>query len=280
MPPTVAVIGAGRMGQGLVRALHSAGWRVTLYARHPDRVPAGPVAPTGDLRAAAAGAALVLIAVPDDAIPDAAGALRAAVPAAGQVVLHLSGTRDRTALSVLEGWAAGLGSFWPIQALADPAVAAAHWTGAFAGLEGDAAAIAAGERLAVALGMTPVRIPSAAKPSAHAGAVMVGNYVVTLLAAAEQVALASGIEPAAAARMYLPLAGSAVENASVLGVVRALTGPIARGDHGTVRAHLAALNGEARELYIRLGLETLALAERQGLPLARAAEVRRALEGM
>ena len=280
MPPTVAVIGAGRMGQGLVRALHAAGWRVTLYARRPDRVPAGPVAATGDLAVALAGAALVLVAVPDDAIPEVARAIGSAVPAEGQVVLHLSGTRDRTALAALDGRAAGLGSFWPIQALADPAVAAAHWTGAYAGLEGDAAAIAAGERLAVALGMTPVRIPSSAKPSVHAGAVMAGNYAVTLLAAAEQVAVASGIEPAAAARMYLPLARSAVENVSVLGVVRALTGPIARGDHGTVRAHLAALSGASRELYIRLGLETLALAERQGLPAARAAEVRRVLEGL
>ena len=279
MPPTVTVIGAGRMGQGLVRALHAAGWRVALYARHPERVPAGPVTATGDLASALAGAALVLIAVPDDAIPEVARAIRAAVPADGQVVLHLSGTRDRTALSALDGWAAGLGSFWPIQALADPAVAAAHWTGAYAGLEGDVAALAAGERLAVALGMTPARIPSAAKPSAHAGAVMTGNYLVTLLAAAEEVAVAAGIDRAAAARMYLPLARSAVENASVLGVVRALTGPIARGDHGTVRAHLAALSGASRELYVRLGLQTLALAERQGLPAARASEVRRALEG-
>lgn len=279
MPPTVTVVGAGRMGQGLARALNAAGWRVRLYARHPDRVPAGPVAAVGDLPAALAGAGLVLVAVPDDAIPEVAHAIRAAAPAEGQVVLHLSGTRDRTALSVLDGWAAGLGSFWPIQALADPAVAAAHWTGAFAGLEGDAAALAAGERLAVALGMAPVRIPSEAKALVHAGAVMTGNYVVTLLAASEQVAVAAGVEPTAAARMYLPLARSAVENVSVLGVVRALTGPVARGDQGTVRAHLEALSGASRELYVRLGLETLALAERQGLPAERAAEVRRVLEG-
>jgi predicted short-subunit dehydrogenase-like oxidoreductase (DUF2520 family) len=277
MPRAVAVLGAGRMGRGLALALHDAGWRVSLFARHPGKVEGLPVKVVADLATAVAGAAVILVAVPDDAIGAVAAALQAAAPPTGAVVLHLAGARDRSALAPLEGWAAGLGSFWPIQAIAEPKGVAVRFAGSFVGLEGDREAVAAGERLAAALGMAPVRIPSAGKVLAHAGAVIAANYLVTLLGVAEGAAQGSGIDPAVADRIYLPLVRSAVENVAAHGTDAALTGPIARGDAGTVRLHLAALSGAARETYVTLGLATLAVAEADGLSGERAAEVRRAL---
>lgn len=274
----VAVVGAGRMGWALARAFHDAGWRTRVFARDPGKVPASPFEVTGDIATGVAGAAVILLAVPDDAIGSVATTLRAAAPPTKGVVLHLSGARDRSALAPLEGWASGLGSFWPIQAIAAAPGVAGHFSGGFVGLEGDAAALAAGERLAAALGMSAVQIPSAGKALAHAGAAVASNYLVTLLAVAEELAVSAGIDPSIAGRIYLPLVRTVLENVGSLGVADALTGPIARGDVGTVRLHLASLNGPARESYVTLGLATLALAERRGLTKAEAAELRRVLE--
>ncbi|MGB7211632.1 MAG: DUF2520 domain-containing protein [Gemmatimonadales bacterium] len=276
---TVAVLGAGRMGQALALALRDAGWRSTLFARDPRKVPALAVEVSGDLKAAVAGAAMILVAVPDDAIGSVAKELRTAAPPMDAVVLHLSGARDRTALAPLEGWAAGLGSFWPIQSMVGAAGGVGRLAGSFVGLEGDAMALAAGERVAAALGMAPVRIPSAGKALAHAGAVVASNYLVTLLSMAEGLAREAGVDPSVAGRIYLPLVRTVLENSAAVGAIDALTGPIARGDVGTVRLHLASLRGSARETYVTLGLATLVLAERKGLSKDRVAELRQVLEG-
>ncbi|MGH7590090.1 MAG: Rossmann-like and DUF2520 domain-containing protein [Gemmatimonadales bacterium] len=275
----VAVLGAGRMGQALALALRDAGWRTKLFARDPGKVPASPVDVSGDIATAVAGAAVILVAVPDDAIASVAAALRTAAPPVDAVVLHLSGARDRSALASLEGWATGLGSFWPIQAIAASPGVAGRFAGAFVGLEGDPVALAAGERLADALGMSAVRIPSEGKPLAHAGAVVASNYLVTLLSVAEGLAQGSGIDPSIAARMYLPLVRTTLENVASLGATEALTGPIARGDIGTVRLHLASLSGSARKTYVALALTTLAVVEGKGLSKEQVAQLRRALEG-
>ena len=273
--PGVAVLGAGRMGQALTLALRDAGWRATLFARDPGKVSPLPVEVSGDIAKVVAGASVILLAVPDDAITTVAAALRAAAPPMDAVVLHLSGARDRSALAPLEGRVSGLGSFWPIQAVTG---SPGRFAGSFVGLEGDAVALAAGEGLAAALGMAPVRIPSAGKALAHAGAVIAGNYLVTLLSVAEGLARASGVDPSVAGRIYLPLARTTLENAAV-GAIDALTGPISRGDVGTVRLHLASLSGSARKTYVMLALATLELAEQRGLSKERTAALRQALAG-
>jgi predicted short-subunit dehydrogenase-like oxidoreductase (DUF2520 family) len=125
--------------------------------------------------------------------------------------------------------------------------------------------------------MTPVRIASAGKPLAHAGAVLAANYVVALLAMAERLAEAAGIGPALAGEIYLPLTRAAVENAAAAGAAHALTGPIRRGDVRTVAAHLDVLGPEVRPLYVLLARETLRLAEAGGLDPERVAQFRELL---
>ena len=137
--------------------------------------------------------------------------------------------------------------------------------GAYAALEGDGAAVAAGERLARAVGMTPVTVTAAAKPAYHAAAAMASNYVVALADTARRIAEAGGVPAAMARDMYLPLMRGTVENVFERGAASALTGAIRRGDAGTVGAHLAALSGADRELYVRLGIEALRLAVEAGL---------------
>jgi predicted short-subunit dehydrogenase-like oxidoreductase (DUF2520 family) len=274
------VVGAGRMGQGLALGLHGAGWPVALLARSPRPVAAPLALHPGDWGPALTAAELVLVATPDEAIPLVAADL-AATGALGarHTVLHLAGPLDRRALAALEPAGAALGSFHPLQTVAEPATAPERLRGAYAGVEGDARAIAAGEQMAAALEMIPVRLTAAAKPLYHAAAVLAANYTVALAAIAQRVAEQAGIAPAAAAHMYQPLLAGAVANVDALGVERALTGPIRRGDVATVRAHLAALRPDDRELYVALGRAALELSRRAGLDSARAAEIDALLSG-
>jgi predicted short-subunit dehydrogenase-like oxidoreductase (DUF2520 family) len=276
-----AIIGAGRVGQGIGLGLAAAGWDVTLLARTARPVPpplrllAGAI--TGD---AVRDRPLILVATPDDAIPKAAAAL-AASGGVGRdhVVLHLSGLLDRTALGALTGTGAALGSFHPLQSIAEPGTAPAQLRGAFAGIEGDPQALAAGQRIAAALGMTAVPIDAAAKPAYHAGAVFAANYTTALVGVAARLAEEAGVAPETAVRMYLPLVTGAAANLVELGAAQALTGPIRRGDAGTIRAHLAALPADLRPLYRLLGLAALVLAREAGLPDTSARAVMDVLEG-
>ena len=267
------------MGQGVALALSRSGASVVLLGRVDKPVAAPLVLHADHWAESCAASEVVLVAVPDAAIADvAARLLREGDIGPGHAVLHLSGLLDRGALSLLAPTGASLGSFHPLQTVADPNTAAERFRGAYAGVEGDPSAVAAGERLAVLLGMTPVRIPAGAKVAYHVGATLVANYTVALVGMAVRLAEAAGLPSAAAARLYLPLLHGAADNLDRLGPVGALTGAIRRGDAGTVQAHLAALDAADRLLYCALGREALALARAAGLAEDAAKVVERVLE--
>jgi predicted short-subunit dehydrogenase-like oxidoreductase (DUF2520 family) len=117
------------------------------------------------------------------------------------------------------------------------------------------------------LGGVPLEIDAAAMPLYHAAAVMASNYVVALCDAAAELlgrAAPGGPPPLPA---LLPLVASALGALQREGLPGALTGPLARGDADTVRAHLAALAGRAPELlplYRACGLRAADVAARQG----------------
>jgi predicted short-subunit dehydrogenase-like oxidoreductase (DUF2520 family) len=267
------------MGQGIALALGAVGCRVTLLGRSPRPIAPSLILSPPPWTAAIRDAALLLIATPDDAIPAVARTVAdLAVVRDHHLVLHLSGLLDRTALAALQPAGAALGSFHPLQTIADPASAPRRLRGAWAGVEGDPQAIDAGEELAGLLGMHPVRIPAGGKPLYHAAAVIAGNYPTVLAAVAERLARTAGVPAVVAGRMYLPLVAGAVENLLALGSDRALTGPVWRGDIETLRRHLAALPAELLPLYRLLGLEAVHLAEGQGLDGRSAAAVRHLLK--
>jgi predicted short-subunit dehydrogenase-like oxidoreductase (DUF2520 family) len=272
----VAIVGAGRMGQGLGDALTRAGRAVTLLVR-PERAHAlvVDVPARSDAWAETLGAAdVVLVATPDDALTAVASRL-AELRAIGpdHVVLHLSGVLDRSALAPLVRSRAALGSFHPLQTVADPRSAAERLRGAFAGVEGDARATAAAEGLARELGMTAVRLDGEAKALYHAAATIAANYSVALAGLADRLAARAGVEPSRAEAMFVPLMRGAVENVAALGAAGALTGPIRRADLRTLAAHLGVLEADEQHLYRLLGLEALRLAREGGLEEHRARHV-------
>jgi predicted short-subunit dehydrogenase-like oxidoreductase (DUF2520 family) len=274
MPLRVAVIGAGRMGQGIALALSRSGASVTLLGRRPKSVPAPLIVQVDDWAGGCRAADVILIATPDGVIRSVAERLVSEACISGrQTVLHLSGLLDLGALGPLQGTAGGCGSFHPLQTVSDPTGAPERLRGAYAGVEGDEAALAAGEALAGLLGMTPVRIPSGAKAAYHVGATLVANYTVALMGMAVRLAAAAGVPPDLASKIYQPLLHGAAMNLDRFTPAEALTGAIRRGDTATVRAHLAALPAQDRALYVVVGLEALALARQAGLEEEAAARV-------
>jgi predicted short-subunit dehydrogenase-like oxidoreductase (DUF2520 family) len=216
---SIAVVGAGRLGTTLAAALRAAGLAVT-----------GPLGREPDV----SGATLVLLCVPDGEI----GAAAATIPE-GRLVGHCSGA---TTLEPLAGHEAfSLHPLMTVPAGSPPEV----FRGASAAVDGSTPrALAAAEALATALGMRPMRVAPEDRAAYHAAASIASNFVVTLEAAAERLAATAGVDRAALA----PLVRAAVETWAELGPERALTGPIARGDEGTVARQREALLERTPEL--------------------------------
>lgn len=273
-PGAVAVVGGGRVGQSLARALVRLGRPTAVLARTPRTftAPLGP-AVTDWSPAVAAAADLIVIAVPDDAVGEVAARLDASgAVSRHQVILHCSGRHDRSALAPLEHRGAALGSWHPVVGFRDEATELA---GVAAVIEGDARALRAARALAQDLGMAPIReITAAAKPGYHAAAVFASNYLVVMAAIADRLTTAAGV--GSAAELFGPLMRRAVDDVVARGPRAALTGPILRGDVATVRAHLDSLDAATAALYRALGREALELAATETSPDA-VAELRRLL---
>jgi predicted short-subunit dehydrogenase-like oxidoreductase (DUF2520 family) len=215
---SIGVVGRGRAGHALARALDEAGYRV--------EGPAG----RGDVPAADA----ILLCVPDGEIVSAARA----VAGAARYVGHSSGATPLTALAGAEAEAFGL---HPLQTIAGPGTDLRGCGAAVAGSTPSALALA-GE-LAERLGMLPFEVRDDQRAAYHAAASIASNYLVTLEWAASELAARTGVDAP-----FGPLVRTTLENVEALGPRAALTGPIARGDEGTVTAQRDAVAGAAPEL--------------------------------
>jgi predicted short-subunit dehydrogenase-like oxidoreductase (DUF2520 family) len=260
----VGIIGPGRAGLGLALALRAAGVRVEgVHGRRRKRVPPGISLTVGPLPPWLGKAGVVIVAVRDEGI---AGVVRLLVAArlTGTVVVHLSGAQGAEALAPLRRAGAAVGAMHPLMSVArDPREAPSRFRGATFAIDGDPAAVRAARALARRLGGRPVIISAGSRARYHAGAVFASNYLVTLLALAEEQLVAAGFAPGAARAALAPLAGATIANVAAAGPAAALTGPIARGDAATVRRHLAALPRAARRVYAALIAPTARLAGRR-----------------
>ena len=267
------------MGLGL--ALAGAGYTVRIHGRTKKAVP-GPltlsVGPGDEPPPWIAQLAVIILAVPDDAIRPLAGVLAdAGTIGSQQVVLHLSGVHGQEALGPLVGSRAALGSLHPLQTISDPERAAERLKGAWAAVEGMPRAVEAAERLAQDVGLRPFRIASQAKPMYHAGAVFASNYFVVVEAVAQRLLRHAGLTDAEAWQALRPLVEGTLENLARLGPSGALTGPVARGDEATVRRHVEALTQDDAALYRVLGRAALELAQKRGMDEGLAARIAGAL---
>ena len=222
--PTLRLIGPGRAGTSLATALRRAGWQVD-----------GTLGRGEDVRGAAAGVDLLVIATPDAAIAEVAAAVE---PVETTVVAHLAGSLGLDVLAPHPRRAA----VHPLAALPDADLGADRLAGGcWFAVAGDALA----RDVVAALGGRAIEVADADRATYHAAACIASNHLVALLGQVERVAATAGVPLEA----YLDLVRATVDNVSALGPAAALTGPVARGDHATIERHLAALPAGERPAY-------------------------------
>ena len=236
---TATVVGRGRLGRVVARALRAGGVQVH--------------GPTGRGEAVEP-ADVVLLCVPDGEIAGLAGALRDAHGFVG----HMSGATALTEAGVDFG-------LHPLQSfVGDEGPDAFRGIGcAVAGRSPEALEIA--QELATRLGARPFPLADEQRAGYHAAASIASNFVVTLLAAAEEVAATVGVTASDARALLAPLVRSSVENWAAHGPETALTGPVARGDERTVerqRAAIALRTPDLLPLFDALCASTRSLAEK------------------
>jgi len=266
--PTIAIIGPGRAGSALGRALHNAGYTIAaIGGRNPENVrslaeelgarPCQSPATTFDL------ADVTLVAVPDDVIgPLAAEMVEALCSAAGKAAVHLSGAQDRAPLRPLAQAGLRTGVFHPLQTFRRGAEAAQNVPGTYVGIDADHPLRAQLTMMAGDLGGHAFDLSGIDRALYHAAAVFAANYPVMLLAEAAKLAEQAGLDPETARRGMTTLLAGAVANLQHTSPDEALTGPAARGDEGTIARHLEALKAdpELQALYRALADRAMKLA--------------------
>ncbi len=216
---------------------------------------------------------ILFLAVPDGAVREMAARVASMVPPSELAIVHLSGALGLDALDALKDNPRG--SFHPLQSFPFP-----RDPSAFRGITVavDATTPALRRRLASLareLGARPKHVGDAERVRYHAAAVFASNFVDVVVAEAVRLLERAGWREDEAIRALLPLIEGAVANIRRRGTVRALTGPIRRGDAETVSRHLAAM--ENPDLYRMLGLAALQIAEEAGLAPEAVERTRRAL---
>jgi predicted short-subunit dehydrogenase-like oxidoreductase (DUF2520 family) len=252
-PLIVGVVGAGRVGAVLGAALNAAGHHVVATAavsaasreRAARLLPAAEIRPADEVARAATD--LLLLAVPDDALAAvvaglaATGALRP-----GQIVAHTSGAHGLAVLGDVDGLA-----LHPAMTFTGTGADLDRLPGIAWGVTTRDRAFATG--LVADLGGAPEWIAEDARPLYHAALAHGANHLVTLVNEAADLLRAAGVDRPE--RVLSPLLHAALDNALRLGDA-ALTGPVSRGDAGTVAKHLERIPAEAIPAYLALARRT------------------------
>ncbi|MBK6873103.1 MAG: DUF2520 domain-containing protein [Kineosporiaceae bacterium] len=240
----VGVVGAGRVGAVLGSALRAAGHAVVgasaVSAASRERVevmlPGVPVLPVPDVIERAE---LVLLTVPDDALTElVAGLATAGIWQPGQLVVHTSGRFGWRVLTAAAGRGAIPLALHPAMTFTGTSLDLSRLVDCCFGVTAPNPVLPIAQALVVEMGAEPVVVAEEARPLYHAALAHGANHLVTLVAQALDLLRGAGIEPAD--RVLAPLLSAALDNALRAGD-GALTGPVARGDAGTVAAHVQAL---------------------------------------
>lgn len=273
-----SVVGTGAVGSAITRALLAIGCRLDyVVSRRLESAEkfCAEVAGTGRVLSltdpALAKSELLLLTVPDDALHGVARDLAASgVDWSGTVVLHMSGALDSRLLAPVAELGAATGSFHPIQTFgpaSGPAPGHSVFEGITVGIEGTPRALGAAHALADGLLCQAVELDPDHKALYHAAAVVAGNYITTLLGVAEEIWDSAVDSEIPFTEALAPLARKSLENALELGPGDALTGPVVRGDVGTIERQMEAL-GRVTEhllpLYGVLAVESVHMAVRSG----------------
>ncbi len=258
----IVVVGKGRVGRGLSRAIRRAGGSVRLRDSRGD---------LGRIRGD-----VFVLAVADGAIPEVASRLSPALRA-GDVVLHCAGALDAEVLSTCRRTGAAVGVLHPLVSF-PTADAIPELEGTTFVIDGGRRAVAAARKIAKLVGARPL-VATVHGPAYHAAAALLANGSAALAAVAVELLNRLGVDQDDAEHAIGALLRTVADNIETIGVPDALTGPVARGDAATIRGHRAALRAHrrARGAYEAVGPIILSVAREAGLSGARATAVKKAL---
>ena len=284
--PKIGFIGAGTVGTALAIRLTEQGYAVVAVASRSrasaeklaDRIIHCCVAEKSQEVARLAD--LVFITTPDDVIASVANAVQWRP---GQMVVHCNGSASTDILENARRSGALVGSFHPLQTFADVSEAIRNLPGSAFAIEAEEPLHDLLAQMARDLGGQSFGLRAEDKVLYHAAAVIASNYTVALMKMATDLWRGFGVPVAQATQALLPLLRGTVNNIDKIGLPNCLTGPIARGDVGTLRNHLNALRERAPDMidaYRQLGLQAIPIALEKGRILQETArEMKALLEG-
>lgn len=269
----VGIIGPGRVGSAFALGLFNAGWEIsTVCGRRleylhglANKVKAGIAA---DVTQALAEADLIFLTVPDDLVSGFAEEISTKTePLKDKFFFHTSGVLEAEVLEPIREKGGIIGSIHPLQTFADRDNGWKALPGSWFALDGDEAARRQGEELVQALCGKAFSLPPGMKPLYHAAACIAANFLVTLEYISSRLLGLCGVPEESFYSVVGPLIEQALKNIKNKGVPYALTGPVARGDLGTVGLHLDRLQDWTPEYvgFYRVMLQhTLELAGKYG----------------
>ncbi|MHC1715008.1 MAG: Rossmann-like and DUF2520 domain-containing protein [Acidaminococcaceae bacterium] len=278
----IGIIGAGKVGGALCKSLREAGVNVVglTAGTEPDTLAAAAkfqVKGFASNEELAANSDVLFLTVPDRLVGEVAAELTQAFSnrsdaksLQGKTFFHCSGSLGLEELQLLAELGADIGSLHPLQSFASADVS---FQGIYMAVDGMPNAQEAGQAIAELLGAQIFVVPAAERKAYHAAACFASNYVVAAMAVAQELMSKWTPTPEAGLAALLALFDGTARNLHQSKLAReALTGPIARGDINTVKAHLAVLPPKIAEVYKALGKETICLARANGTIDARQAE--------
>jgi len=262
-------IGAGTVGGALALRLSSKGYQVVAVSSK-GHASARNLAQSINCRAAdnnqdvADAAELVFITTPDDVIAVVASEVRWHP---GQSVVHCSGADSTQSLEPAKKLGAQVGVIHPLQTFASAKEAIENMPGSTFALEAEEPLLTTLKEMAIALEGHWIELEAKDKVVYHAAAVIACNYLVTLVKLATDLWQTFDVPTEQATQALLPLIRGTIHNIETVGIPKCLTGPIARGDTGTIKKHIEALQKVAPAIlttYRELGLQTIPVALAKG----------------
>jgi predicted short-subunit dehydrogenase-like oxidoreductase (DUF2520 family) len=267
-----AIIGAGMVGTAIGCLLKKAGYKIVAIAdksaaalRRAQSYTGGKTCrkPQEVLR----DADCILITTPDDIISSVCKYIALSPLIKGKYIFHMSGAGGLDLLEPAKKAGAMVASIHPLQSFSSIDNAIQSIPSSYFGITAEAKAKTKAKAIVLALRGKPIYISSQQKTLYHAAACVASNYLVSLLNVVESIYQSIGISEKDAKKAYLPLIYGSLKNIELSGSIQALTGPIARGDSGTIQKHVDAINTHLPQyasLYASLGLATVNLARKKG----------------
>ena len=277
-----AIIGAGMVGTAIGFLLKKAGHEITavadcsavhlkraqsympgaFYFRYPSQ--------------AADHADCILITTPDDRIGSVCDEIAGGSSVKGKNIFHLSGAGGLDLLTTAAQSGASVASIHPLQSFSSIDSAISNIPGSYFGVTAAVGAKKLSAGIVHDLQGIPIYVKPAQKPLYHAAACIASNYLVSLMSIVESIYLSIGFSEKDARKAYLPLVYGSLKNIEKQGCAMALTGPIARGDSGTVQKHIESIAcnlPDYSSLYSNLGMVAVKLARQKGTLSPRQAKI-------